>query len=94
VYPHAVGAAAAAAQPGTLVIRDFAYSAVSVPAGGVVTVRNEDPAAHTVTSTQKGLFDVLTPPSTTTRFVAPARPGRYPFSCTYHGNMTGVLVVT
>jgi plastocyanin len=46
-----------------------------------------------VTSRQKGLFDVMTPPNATARFVAPSTPGRYPFYCLYHGDMTGFLVV-
>jgi plastocyanin len=93
VYPQAIGASAAPTAD-TLIIRSFAFSDLAVRAGAMVTVRNDDSVSHTVTSRQKGLFDVMTPPNSTTMFAAPPTPGRYPLYCKYHSNMSGFLTVT
>lgn len=79
----------------TLMIEEFAYTTpASVPAGATVSVMNMDGEAHTVTADSGDAFDVASPPDRTVTFTAPSKPGRYPFHCTYHGGMHGVLVVT
>ncbi len=77
-----------------IVISGFSYQVpVSVPAGAVVTVRNEDQVGHTVTSDEPGVFDVAVAPGEETSFTAPEEPGEYPFHCIPHPQMTGTLVV-
>jgi plastocyanin len=82
------------AEESVIVISDFAYDVpAAVPAGGTVTVRNEDSAAHTVTSDEPGVFDVAVGPGEEVEMTAPASGGDYPFHCTPHPNMTATLVV-
>lgn len=84
----------APAGPVVVTIKDFAFAfPVSVPAGATVQVKNEDGEAHTVTADSGGAFDTMVNGNGTASFTAPVKPGRYPFHCTYHGNMHGVLVV-
>ena len=79
---------------GTIDIDHFRFPAsVTVPIGAEVTVVNNDPDRHTVTSDSIGEFDVEIQPSSTARFIAPYEPGSYPFHCLYHSSMNGVLVV-
>ena len=61
----------------------------------MVTVRNEDSAAHTVPDmADPQLFSTGTVrPGQTKTFKAPDKPGSYPFFCTIHQFMTGTLVV-
>ena len=42
---------------------------------------------------EDGAFDVVVPPGRSRTFTAPTSSGPYPYHCTYHGNMHGVLVV-
>ncbi|MFP3712831.1 cupredoxin domain-containing protein [Puerhibacterium sp. TATVAM-FAB25] len=82
------------AEETVIVISDFAYDVpTSVTAGGTVTVRNEDPVAHTVTSDEPGVFDVAVGPGEEVEMTAPASGGDYPFHCTPHPNMTATLTV-
>jgi len=60
----------------------------------MITVVNQDEEAHTVTADSGGAFDDKATAGASTRFQAPTKPGTYPFHCTYHSNMHGVLVVT
>ena len=79
-----------------IMIQGFAYSTpASVPPGATVSVMNMDGEAHTVTADSGGTFDVAAVPGSTSTatFRAPTTPGNYPFHCTYHSNMHGVLVV-
>jgi plastocyanin len=86
-----VSASAAAA---VITIEDFGYGgAASVPAGAMVTVRNDDAEAHTVTSDAAGAFDVTIGPGKSATFTAPAKAGSFPYHCIYHGNMHGTLKV-
>lgn len=86
--------AAPAAEPVVLTIKDFAYSDVGTVAPGTeITVKNDDDAAHTVTAEGKGDFDVILQPGKSATFKAPSEPGKYAYTCTYHANMTGTLVV-
>lgn len=78
-----------------ITIRDFKYEMPeTVPAGAEITVINEDTAPHTVTTTETEDFDAIAQGGETVTFTAPSEPGEYPFVCTYHGNMTGTLVVS
>ena len=78
-----------------ITIVDFAFATpASIPAGATVTVTNKDSTAHTVTATGKGGFDVTIQGGASETFTAPDAPGSYPFVCTFHGNMSGVLTVT
>lgn len=83
------GTAAAA----TIHIKSFAYSGPdSVPAGSMVVVMNMDTEAHTLTS-DDGSFEAVVKAGTSVTFTAPAKPGTYPYHCTYHSNMQGTLTV-
>ena len=75
-------------------IHTFAYQTpASVSPGATVSVMNIDGEAHTVTADSAAPSTTRRPAGTTTTFTAPSTPGSYPFHCTYHGNMHGVLVV-
>ena len=83
-----------AATATTLMIEKFAYTTPdSVSPGATVEIMNMDGEAHTVTADEGNAFDVQAPPGKTVTFTAPTKPGSYPFHCTYHSNMDGVLVV-
>ncbi len=82
------------AQPAMIMINKFAYTVPeSVSPGAMVMVMNMDSEAHTVTADSGDAFDDKATASATTQFQAPTKPGSYPFHCTYHSNMHGVLVV-
>lgn len=77
-----------------IMIQNFAYQTpTSVSPGATVGVMNMDSEAHTVTADSGNAFDVQATPGTTVTFTAPTKPGSYPFHCTYHANMHGVLVM-
>ena len=81
------------AAPVFLHISGFAFQVPdSVSPGATVSVMNMDGEAHTVTA-DDGDFDVQVPAGATVTFTAPTAPGSYAFTCTYHANMHGVLVV-
>jgi plastocyanin len=65
----------------------------SVSPGALVSVMNMDGENHTVTADSGNAFDVAATAGSTVTFKAPRTPGSYPFHCTYHSNMHGVLVV-
>jgi plastocyanin len=69
---------------------------MTVKAGAKVTVTNRDAVPHTLTDKATHLFDTgnIAGGGGTGTFVAPSKPGRYPFGCTYHPAMQGVLIVT
>lgn len=77
-------------------IRDFKHSpsTITVKPGATVTVKNFDIAGHTVTSDESGIFDTgLVSKDQTLTFTAPSEPGEYPFHCTPHPYMKGILIV-
>lgn len=77
-----------------ITIKDFKFEGPdSIAPGATVTVMNEDAAAHTVTSEEEGLFDEVVEANSTATFTAPDEAGDYDYTCTYHPNMTGSLVV-
>lgn len=65
----------------------------SVAPGAMITVKNEDGAAHTVTDADGGAFDVNVDANKTATFTAPSKPGTYNIMCKYHPFMHGTLVV-
>jgi plastocyanin len=68
---------------------------LTVKAGATVTVANKDIVAHTLTDKQTHKFDTQNiDGGGTGTFTAPTEPGSYPFGCTYHPEMAGILVVT
>ena len=77
-----------------ITIQGLGYTNLTVPAGALIGVVNEDDVKHTVTSDAAGVFDVEVPPHGQAQFRAPANPGTYPYHCTYHPGMMGELVVT
>jgi plastocyanin len=79
---------------GTINIDHFRFpGSVTVPVGAEITVVNNDPDRHSVTSDSIGEFDLQVQPSSTASFTAPYEPGSYPFHCLYHSSMNGALVV-
>lgn len=85
----------APAAAAVITIKDFAYSgASSVAPGTTVTIKNNDPEAHTVTADDSsGGFDVKVDPGASVTFKAPSKAGTYAYHCTYHSNMHGSLKV-
>lgn len=78
----------------TVHISGYKYTGpASVAPGATISVMNMDDVNHTVTADEGGAFDVKATAGMTTTFVAPTKPGSYPFHCTYHANMHGILVV-
>ncbi len=79
----------------TITIKNFAFSiAGKISAAQLITVKNEDSQAHTVTSDTGGVFDVMVPASGTATLTAPSKPGAYKFHCSYHANMHASLTVS
>ncbi len=102
VAVSASSAPASSAPSASIVIKDFAYSGdLTVKTGQTVTVSNADPAVpvpvpHTLTDKQTvPLFNsgLIQPAGGTATFTAPAKPGSYPFGCSFHLFMAGTLVV-
>ena len=95
---HVAGGTARVQHHGTatITIMDFGYTGdLTVKAGERVTVVNRDSVAHTLTDKNGGQFDTGTiAGGGSGSFVAPMKPGMYPFGCTIHPEMTGVLTVT
>jgi plastocyanin len=83
----------AAASSSVITIKDFAFTTpASVSPGGTITVKNEDDTEHTVTADSGNAFDDQAPTGNST-FKAPTKPGSYPFHCSIHPEMHGVLAV-
>lgn len=77
----------------TLTISNFMFSALTVKAGQLVTVTNQDAVAHTV-NVHGTAIDVSVPANGQATFAAPATAGSYPLSCDIHPAMHGTLTVT
>jgi plastocyanin len=94
---QAAGGSTLAGSPATVAmihIDNYRYAVpASVSPGEKVSVMNMDGETHTVTADSGGAFDDLATANTITTFVAPSKPGSYPFHCAFHANMHGVLVV-
>ncbi|MFJ8477978.1 cupredoxin domain-containing protein [Kitasatospora sp. NPDC094011] len=81
---------------GTVTIRDFAFDPAdfTVHPGAVITVRNTGTVTHTLTAQDPTTFDTgPIAPGGTASFIAPSRPGTYPYLCGYHHFMRGLLTV-
>lgn len=77
-----------------ITIEDFAYTVPDgLEPGDEVMIENADDVAHTVTSREQGLFDVVVDGGSTATLTLPDRPGRYAFYCIYHANMEATLSV-
>jgi plastocyanin len=89
------GSSAAATAPNTIMIKDFMYSPaeITVAPGAKITVTNADKAAHTVTAGDKAFDTGNIAPGQTGQLTAPTKPGSYPYICTIHPYMTGMLIV-
>lgn len=77
-----------------IMIQDFTFrTPASVAPGSTVEVMNMDDETHTVTADSGSAFDVTIQPGRTAELTAPTEPGRYPFHCSFHSNMHGMLSV-
>jgi plastocyanin len=81
-----------AASTGTITIQNFAFgSPLTVAPGAMITVTNQDAAAHDAVSDDDGKFKTpLLNQGENATFTAPTEPGTYKFSCSVHANMTGI----
>jgi plastocyanin len=79
----------------TITIQNFNFSPskITVTPGEKVTVTNKDSVAHTVTANDKKFNTGDIGPGKTVTFTAPSSPGSYPYICTIHQYMTGMLTV-
>ena len=87
----AIGATTAATH--TVVIEGFKFEpeTVTVKRGDTVVWVNKDPFEHTATS--KGAFDSRSIAPGKSWKYTPSRVGEYPYLCTLHPNMKGMLKV-
>jgi plastocyanin len=69
----------------------FTPSLLRVAAGSTVTFTNRDPFVHNVSGSLWGHYDDLRPNATFSATFG--RAGIYPYACTIHPGMTGVIVV-
>ncbi len=78
------------------IIQNFAFSPkeIQVKKGDKIIVQNRDSAPHSMTA-DKGAFDsgLLSQGKSFTLDTSKLAAGRYPFHCSVHPSMTGVLVV-
>lgn len=71
----------------------------TVKAGETVTWKNDDTAIHTATSgkdaTPDGKFDtsLISPGQSSKPIAIPNEPGQYPYFCTLHPWMTGMITI-
>jgi plastocyanin len=79
----------------TITIQNFSFSPakITVTPGEKVTVTNKDSVAHTVTANDKKFNTGDIEAGKTVTFTAPSSPGSYPYICTIHQYMTGMLIV-
>lgn len=71
---------------------EFAPAADTVQAGDTVVWTNEDVVPHTATALEKTFDSGGIEVGRAWRYVARA-PGAYPYACTFHPTMRGLLVV-
>jgi plastocyanin len=80
-----------------ITIKDFSFSPepVSVKAGATVTIHNNGPSTHTVTSDDGTSFNVSVDSGKDATFTVPSKAGTYKFHCSIHPTqMKGTLTVT
>ena len=80
----------------TIIIKNFAFhpALLDVTPGERITVHNEDPVTHTVTSTTHAFNTGDVSPGATVTFTAPTKAGTYPYICVIHPFMHGTLHVS
>jgi plastocyanin len=80
----------------TISIQNFTFSpsSTTVAPGTTVTVTNKDQVAHTLTATRGGFNTGDIQPGQSKTFSAPNTPGTYPYMCSIHQYMTGMLIVS
>ena len=92
-----VGGAPGSPAPSTATVgmagRAFGPSVVTIAAGGSVVFRNNDGDEHTATAHDR-TFDSRTLAPGTEFSRTFSTPGRFPFFCSIHPNMTGEVIVT
>lgn len=77
----------------TITIKDFMYTVpATISAGSTITVINSDQVVHTLTL--PGGSKVTVPGGATGHITAPSKPGSYPITCDFHGNMHATLTVS
>jgi plastocyanin len=89
-------ASAGSQASGGIVISGFTYSGtLTVKPGQKVTVTNQDSVMHTLTDKKSHLFDTgdIAAGGGKGTFIAPTKPGSYPFGCAIHPDMQGTLIV-
>ncbi|HZB47559.1 MAG TPA: cupredoxin domain-containing protein [Mycobacteriales bacterium] len=86
------GTSNAAADGGTITIKDFKYGEpLTVAPGARIEVANQDTARHDVVSDTGEFKTPLLGQGEKATFTAPTRPGTYKFSCSIHpGSMSGI----
>jgi plastocyanin len=85
----------ASASMSAVEIKSFAFNpaSITVPAGTTVTWTNQDLAPHTATA-DDGSFDTGRLEQGQSGTVTFDKPGTYTYTCTFHPNMKGTVVVT
>ena len=80
----------------TVTIENFAFlpTQLTAPPGATVTVVNKDRVIHALTANNRAFNTGNVNRGITTTFQAPTKPGTYPFHCSIHPYMTGVLTVS
>ena len=82
--------ATAADADAVLVVENYTFAPLTVPAGSVVKLENRDAEPHTISSPDGSIsFD-----GETETFTAPATAGTYSYVCGVHAFMEGTLTVT
>jgi plastocyanin len=87
------GSAKSKSSSAAITVQDFKFTTSPVTAGATVTVHNNGPSDHTVTSDNGTSFDVSVSAGKDATFTAPAKAGTYKFHCSIHTQMHGVLTV-
>jgi len=89
-------ASGATAGADTVIIKNFDFMPMSltVKAGAMVSVHNEDSTTHTLTASNGAFTTGDIAPGATKTFAAPSKAGRYSFDCQIHQYMSGTLTVT
>jgi plastocyanin len=92
----AKGATGTSSGHATIIIKNFAFhpALLDVKPGERITVHNEDPVTHTVTSTTHAFNTGDVSPGATVTFTAPMKAGTYPYICVIHPFMHGTLHVS
>ncbi|HZV78284.1 MAG TPA: cupredoxin family copper-binding protein [Candidatus Binatus sp.] len=87
--------ATASPSPALVVIRNYAFmpASITIKTGSTVQWRNDDSASHTATAPD-GTFDSKNLDHGQTYTFTFTKAGTYAYTCSYHPNMTGKIVVS